>query len=61
LRATSTPKLPDAKARDLIISALDALGDETDEQRDLLVNKDDYDDLPPQAQQELWRLLEQQH
>lgn len=51
---------PDAGARELIIGALDALGDDTDEQRDLFVNKNDYDDLPPSAQQELWRLLEQE-
>ena len=54
-------ELPDAEARDQIIGALDALGDDTDEQRDLLVNKDDYDDLSPQAEQELWRLLEPEH
>jgi uncharacterized protein YjbI with pentapeptide repeats len=51
-------ELPDAQARDLITGALDALADDTDGQRDLLVNKNDYDDLPPQAQQALWRLLE---
>ena len=51
-------ELPDAHARDLIIGALDALRDDTDEQRDLLVNKNDYDDLPPHAQQGLWLLLE---
>jgi uncharacterized protein YjbI with pentapeptide repeats len=54
-------ELPDAEARDQIIGALDALADDTGEQRDLLVNKNDYDDLAPQAEQELWRLLEREH
>lgn len=49
----------DADARGDALSVLNALAFHADEQRDALVNRATFDDLPPATAAALWALLEQ--